>query len=318
MYDYGILWTMETSKANLSDSRETILITGATGLIGSKLVQKLASHHYRIMQLSRSKRESSIKTYQWDIKNQYIDPEAIREADYIIHLAGSSIADGRWTATRKQEIYQSRVASTKLLFEFVRQHHLALKHFISASAIGYYGWDTGDQFIDEDSEPGTDFLAEVVRDWEKETRKFSDINIPNSAIRIGLVLSTEGGALVPLKNTVKYFVGAPLASGKQYMSWIHIDDLVEIFAHVLINRIEGVVNGVAPHPVTNIEFTKSLAKQMHRPVLLPHVPSFALKLMLGEMSSLLIGGNRVSSKKIEALGFKFQYPTLNQALRDLL
>lgn len=306
------------SSTKLNDSIKTVLITGGTGLVGSRLSKMLATKGYHVTHLSRNATQKHYQTFYWDIKKGEIDEEAITSADAIIHLAGAGVSDKRWTDDWKREIYNSRIDSTKLLREKIKEHIPKLKHFISASAVGYYGWDSGDKLVDEDSKKGTGFLADVVEDWENEVKAFDEIGVKSSMVRIGIVLSDKGGALVEMAKPIKYGVGAPLGSGKQYMSWIHLDDLCGIFTHVLENGLSGVFNGVGPSPKTNKEFTKSVASQLKKPLWLPNVPKFALRLIVGEMADILIGGNRVSNKKIEDSGFNFQFEALDDALQDLL
>jgi hypothetical protein len=309
---------MDTSNANLKSEKGTILITGGTGLIGSYLSDQFYADGYHVTHLSRRSVNGKFKTYQWNIDQKYIDKEAIESADYIIHLAGAGVADKKWTNERKKLLYDSRIDSTRLLFEQVKEHNPNLRQFICASAIGYYGIDTDDQWLNEDADPGEGFLADIVKDWEKEADAFKALGIPTSKVRIGIVLTTEGGALEKIMQPIKYGVGAPLGTGKQYMSWIHIEDLARIFKFVIDHSLEGAVNGVGPNPVTNKAFTKTLASVLKKPIFLPNVPSFVMKLMLGEMSSIVLGGNRVSAEKIEDKGFKFTYPTLDKALRNLI
>lgn len=303
---------------NTKDTLKTILITGGSGLVGTRLSTLLTEKGYTVTHLSRNPSNEDYKAFEWDIKKGSIDKEAITSADAIIHLAGAGVADKRWNEARKKVIYDSRIDSTKLLFQKVKELNPDLNYFLSASAIGYYGWDTGDKLVDETSPKGEGFLAEVVADWEKEVDSFDAINIPNGKVRIGIVLSEEGGALVEIGKPIKFGVGAPLGSGKQYMSWIHLDDLCGIFIHCLENQVEGNINGVSSNPVTNKELTKSIAHHLKKPLILPNVPKFALKILVGEMADMLIGGNKVSSKKIEELGYSFQYPKLDEALADLL
>ncbi|MEP1034430.1 TIGR01777 family oxidoreductase [Ekhidna sp.] len=306
------------SSANLNDPIKTVLITGGTGLVGNQLSDLLTSKGYKVTHLSRNPTQKHYQTFYWDIKKNEIDEEAVTSADAIIHLAGAGVSDKRWTEEWKKEIYKSRIDSTRLLKSKVAELNPNLKHFISASAIGYYGWDTGDQLMDETSPKGPGFLADVVADWEKEVDVFSELNIKVSKVRIGIVLSEKGGALIELMKPIRYGVGAPLASGDQYMSWIHMQDLCGIFAHTLEKSSEGVFNGVSPNPYTNKEFTKRVASILKKPLWLPNVPKFALRLIVGEMADILIGGNRVSSKKVESTGFNFQFSTLDDALQDLL
>ncbi|MEO1255431.1 MAG: TIGR01777 family oxidoreductase [Bacteroidota bacterium] len=306
------------SSTNLADDIKTILITGGTGLVGTHLSQLLADKGYTVTHLSRNPTQKSYQTFYWDIKKKAIDQEAITSADAIIHLAGAGVSDKRWSASYKKEIYDSRIDSTRLLKEQVEKLNPNLKHFISASAIGYYGWDSGEALMDENADKGPGFLADVVEDWEKEADKFTHLGVSVSKVRIGIVLSTEGGALVELMKPIKFGVGAPLGSGDQYMSWIHLNDLCGVFAHLLENKIAGTFNGVAPSPVSNKVFTKAVAKELNKPLWLPNVPKFALRLIVGEMANILVGGNRVSSEKIGDAGYKFQFEALDKALRQLL
>jgi uncharacterized protein len=307
-----------TDSSNLSDSIKTVLITGGTGLVGTVLSKLLTEKGFKVTHLSRNPTQGTYQTFHWDIKSQKIEEEAITSADAIIHLAGAGVADKRWSDSWKKTIYDSRIDSTKLLRKYIEKHNPMLKHFISASAIGIYGWDTGDKLVNEETKKGLGFLADVVEDWEKEVSKFSEIGVKHSKVRIGVVLSEGGGALQEMSKPIKMLVGSPLASGKQYLSWIHIDDLCAIFAFLLEKGEAETVNGVGPNPATNREFTNAVAQQLNKPLWLPNMPAFALKLIVGEMADILIGGNNVSSKKIENLGFNFRYPTLDGALQNLL
>ena len=306
------------SSTKLSDSIKTILITGGTGLVGMELSNILSSKGFEVTHLSRNPTKKGYRSFYWNVKKNEIDEEAIKSADAIIHLAGAGVADKRWNEAWKKEIYDSRIQSTRLLKEKVKEFNPDLKYFLSASAIGIYGWDTGEELIDETQVKGDGFLADVVEDWEKEVDGFTELNIPHGKVRIGIVLSEKGGALVEMMKPIRFGAGAALGSGKQYMSWIHIDDLVGIINHMLIHQLTEAFNGVAPNPATNADFTKSVGRQIRRPILLPNVPKFALKLIVGEMADILVGGNRVSSQKIENSGYKFRFPTLDKALQDLL
>lgn len=306
------------SSTKLNDSAKTILITGGTGLVGTALSKLLTSKGHTVTHLSRNPTQKEYRTFHWDIKKEEIADEAISSADVIIHLAGAGVSDKRWSESYKKEIYDSRIDSTRLLKDKVAQLNANLQHFITASAVGYYGWDSGDQPVDETSVKGEGFLAEVVDDWEREADAFSDLGVKVSKVRIGIVLSEKAGALVEMMKPISYGIGAPLGSGSQYMSWIHLNDLCGIFDYILDHSLEGTYNGVAPSPVTNKEFTKSVAKELGKPLWLPNVPKFALRLIVGEMADILIGGNRVSSKKIEQAGFNFQFSELTNALHHLL
>jgi uncharacterized protein len=271
-----------------------------------------------IPQIAIQKENAYIKLYEWDIRKGFIEDEAIKNADYIIHLAGAGVADEAWTPLRKKEILESRTLSTQLLAEKINTLPHQTQAFISASGIGYYGADTGNAWQYEGMESkARDFLAEVVKAWESSISNIK--NLRTVAIRIGVVLSKEGGALEKLAQPVRLYAGTALGSGLQYVSWIHIDDICEIFIKALEDSsIEGVYNGVAPNPVTNEVLTKAIGKALHRPILPINVPAFALKLILGEMAEIILGGIRVSSEKIEKAGYQFKFKELNEALKDLL
>ncbi len=300
--------------------KKQLLITGGTGLIGTHLTALLQAKGYQISYLSRSQQDiPQVKVYQWDIPKQQIESGALASHQAIIHLAGAGVADQRWTESRKQTILKSRTESTRLLRQELEKLETKPKAFLSASAIGIYGNDTGEAWMKEDAPSGDDFLAEVTKQWEDSVDQIAELGIRTVKLRIGVVLSEKGGALEKIAQPIKLGAGAALGSGKQYLSWIHIDDLCQMFIHALENEaVQGVFNAVGPHPATNAEFTKATAQVLNRPLILPNVPSFALKLMLGEMASIVLGGNRVSSEKIQAQGFQFQYPTLKPALQDLL
>lgn len=298
---------------------KTILITGGTGLIGSHLTKLLIDKGHKVRYLSRDPDQSGpVPMYEWDVKEQTIDKRAIEGVDTIIHLAGAGIADEKWTKERKKVILKSRTESTKLLNKVLREEKHEVKSFISASAIGYYGYDTGGVEKKEDSRFGDDFLATVTKEWEAAVNELPG-DIRTVKIRIGIVFSAEGGALAEMIKPIKWYVGAPLGSGDQYMSWIHINDLCRIFAYATENDdLSGIYNAVAPNPATNKEVTKRAANKLEKPLFLPNVPGFVLKIMLGEMASMVLGGSRVSSEKIEKAGFEFNFPHLDAALNDLL
>ncbi|WKN46171.1 TIGR01777 family oxidoreductase [Tunicatimonas pelagia] len=299
----------------------TVLISGGTGLVGTRLTQLLQEKGYTVTHLSRSvSGDEKVKTYQWNIKKKEIDPEALIGVDYIIHLAGAGIADKRWTDKRKELILKSRTESTELLRDSIAKlNNHAIKAFVSASAVGYYGIDTGKTWVDEESPSGDGFAAEVTHQWEAAVDKINPLNLRVVKIRIGIVLSEKGGALVKIMQPIKFGVGAPLGRGNQYMSWVHLDDLCRLFIFALEQReIQGVYNGVAPNPATNHELTKKTADVLNKPLFLPNIPAFALKLLLGEMAQVVTGGNRVKSDKIEKAGFEFKYTDLRPALVDLL
>ncbi|SES94272.1 TIGR01777 family oxidoreductase [Hymenobacter actinosclerus] len=294
-----------------------VLITGGTGMIGTRLAEMLIDGGYEVALLSRTPGDNRYFSFRWDPLAGTIDPAAVPYADFIVNLAGSSVSDGKWTAERKQQILSSRVAGTQLLAQELRKGGHHVRGFVSASAIGIYG-DQGDKLLTAETPPATDdFLAVVCRQWEEAAEYVEQDGIRTAILRIGIVLSPEGGALVPLARTVKLMAGAPLGSGKQYMSWIHLDDLCRLFIRAIEDeQWRGVYNAVAPNPVTNKEFTETLADVLHRPLVLPKVPEFGLKLMMGEMSEIVLASQRVSAERVLGLGFKFEYPTLKPALES--
>lgn len=295
------------------------MITGASGLIGKRLTELLLQKGHQVSHLGRKKSAGPVPSYVWDVKNGTLDINALKGIDTIIHLAGAGIADKPWTKERKREILESRTQSTQLLHTALKQNPNTVRAFISASAIGYYGFEASDKTFTENSEAGNDFLASVTRQWEEEVEKLKALPLRIAKIRIGIVLSEEGGALKPMLLPIKYFVGSPLGSGKQWMSWIHIDDLCSMFVHLIENeKLDGVYNATSPTAATNAEFTKAIAAVLKRPIWLPKVPEFVLKIVLGEMASLIIQGSKVSSAKIQESGFVFQHPTLQGALENLL
>lgn len=298
---------------------KNILITGGSGLVGSRLTQMLQQKGYQVSHLSRTASEEGlVKVFQWDVEKGVVDPKAFENTHAIIHLAGAGIADRPWSEKRKKEILESRTHSTALLQKALKDIDNEVKVFISASAIGYYGYAGSDHVFSEEDEPASDFLANVVREWEHAVDRISSLNIRVAKLRIGILLSEKGGALVELARPVRLFVGSPLGSGEQYVSWIHIDDVCAMFIHALENDLNGVYNAVAPRPVTNKELTKVIAKTLGRPLWLPNAPAFILKMVLGEMVDLVTKGSKVSPAKIERTGFQFSFPDLNNALKDLL
>lgn len=309
---------MTDPSTKLTPQSQRVLITGGTGLVGLRLSELLVESGFEVSHLSRNPTKGTYESFHWNVEKAEIDKEAVKNCDVIIHLAGASVAGKRWTKAWKQEVYDSRINATRLLVDAVRNHNSRLQHFISASAIGYYGWDTGNKLVDENSEQGKGFLADVVADWENEVSSLDEFGVKNSKIRVGIVLSDRGAALVEMMKPIKMGIGAPLGSGKQYMSWIHIDDLCQLFIHLIRTEEAGIFNAVASDPVTNKEFTKQLAAKLNKPLILPNVPSFALRLLVGEMQVMLTGGNKVSSKKIEQTGFNFKYPSLHSALKNLV
>ena len=300
---------------------QTVLITGGTGTIGRRLTHLLQQQGYVVTYLSRSATQvPHVKTYQWDVKRSHIDPQAIQSADHIVHLAGAGIADERWTDARKDEIVSSRTESTELLARALAKNPHKVKSFIASSAIGYYGGDTGDRPLTETSSGGSDFLAQVTRAWERAEDQVAALGIRTVKFRTGVVLTMAGGALPKLAQPVRLGAGAPIGSGQQYISWIHLDDLCQLYIQAIKNESwQGVYNAVAPTPVTNETLTRAIAKVLNRPMVLPNIPNFVIKLMFGELSITVTGGNYVLNKRVtEETDFQYQYDDLTKALENLL
>lgn len=292
---------------------KNILITGGSGLVGKEITKILESKDYSVAWMSRS--AQSQKSFIWNVEKQQIDPEAIEWADAIIHLAGTGVAEKRWTPERKRDILESRTHSTQLLYKTIEKTKKRPSTFVSASAVGFYGFHAGTNLLDENSRAGSDFLAEVVIAWENEVKKMEALDLRTVILRTGIVLAEVGGALGEM---LKPPVAAPLGSGDQWMSWIHIEDLARMYVFSLEKTtLQGVFNAVAPNPATNQQLTQAAAKAKGKPYIGIGVPGFALKLILGEMAAMVLGGNRVSSQKIQKAGFEFEFPDLEPALKDL-
>lgn len=291
----------------------TVLITGGTGLVGKFLNKKLSSKGFHVRVLTRNPKKEN--EYSWDIHQNHIDEKVFKNLDYIIHLAGSGIANKRWTTKRKQEIIDSRTKSTQLLFEKIATNKIALQGFISASAIGYYGAISSEKIFTESDTPATDFLGNVCQQWEAATLQFESLGIPTTILRIGIVLSKTGGALAKMKMPII----TPIATGKQYMPWIHIEDLTNLFTKAIEdNNFTGIYNAVAPDQQTNKSFSKLLAQKTRKIYVPIGVPAFLLKLVFGKMSILLTTGSRISSAKIKKTGYQFSFKKLEDALEDLI
>ncbi|OOG70671.1 TIGR01777 family oxidoreductase [Algoriphagus sp. A40] len=293
---------------------QNILITGGSGLIGQRITDLVEKKGYQVAWLSRGLQPGR-KSFLWNIEKQEIDPVAIEWADAIIHLAGAGVAEKRWTPDRKKLILESRTHSTRLLFSALEKSEKRPNTFISASAVGYYGLDTGTSLVDETSPAGSDFLAEVVKAWENEVKKIESLDIRTVILRTGIVLDAGGGALGEM---LKPPVAAPLGSGDQWMSWIHIEDLARMFVFALEKTtLQGVYNAVGPNPATNQQLTQEAAYAKGKTYLGIGVPGFVLKLVLGEMAAMVLGGNRVSCQKIQKAGFQFEFYELSAALKDI-
>jgi uncharacterized protein len=298
-----------------------VLVTGGTGVVGQRLAVILQNQGHQVAVLSREKRppHAGATTYQWDVARGYLDPAALAWATHVVHLAGAGVADQRWTEARKKEILESRTHSTRLLAKSLQAHPNQVQAVVSASAIGIYGHDTGPARLDENSPATREFLSEVVKAWEAEADGIAAAGYRTVKLRIGIVLSHYGGALEKMAQPVRLYTGAALGTGQQWVSWIHVDDLCRMIIYGLENPgLHGVYNAVGPQPATNEQMTRAIAKVLHRPVLPINVPGFALRLALGPMAELVLGGSHVSAAKIQATGFPFKFPELGLALRDLL
>lgn len=293
-----------------------VLITGGTGLVGSHLIPLLKKEGHEVAVLSRSKDASQpYPIFEWDYEKEYIESGAFNGVDTVIHLAGAGVADKRWTSKRKELIYNSRTKTTSLLYKKLKEEENEVKNFICASAIGYYGMDTGSTNLQETAPVGHDFLAHVVDAWETAAARLTELEIRVAKLRIGVVLAKEGGALSEL---LKPPVAAPLGNGKQYMSWIHIEDLCQMFLKAVNEEnMVGTFNAVGPRPMTNRELTQAAAKAYGKSYIPIPVPGLMLKLFLGEMASVVLGGNRVSSEKMMKAGYEFKFSKLEDALKDL-
>ena len=300
---------------------KTILITGGTGLIGRYLIKSLSKDSYTIYVLTRSESrfENNINFINWDPDSQRLDLSNIPAVDYIINLAGASIDGSRWTNSYKRKILESRLNSTSLLFKEIKKLKQKPSLYIGASATGFYKKNTKVAQVEKDYK-GSDFLSDVVVKWEKESNNFMKYGIRTVLLRIGLVLSKDGGVLKKLHPIFKLFLGVPIGSGRQTISWIHIKDLVDfILKSICDNKISGAYNLTAPEVITNYKFTEELALVWKRPVF-PKIfkaPSLIVKLLFGEQSSLVLNGLNVSSNKIESTSFKFSFTNIKSALKDI-
>lgn len=300
------------------ETKTSVLITGASGLIGTALTRMLLDAGYRVKHLGRRKRQvPDVKSYVWDIEKATVDAEAFEDVEFIVHLAGANVGEGQWTEERKKEILISRVASTLLLHQALEANDQHVKKIIGASAIGYYGLKPKKQPFTEEDLPGKDFMAQVCVAWENALMKGND-NIQKLIYRIGVVFSAAGGAYPKLAQPVKLFAASPIGSGKQFISWIHIEDVCRAIIYgIEQDHMFGVFNLVAPNPITNVALMQSMAKAYHKPYIPFGPPSFMLKLFLGEKADLVLGGVAVSSNKLVQHGFEFRYSELKEALDNL-
>lgn len=295
-----------------------ILVTGASGLIGSALVAALRAENHTVSRLRRPAASLEAGDVRWDPTSGEVDSAAMESADAVVNLAGVSIADGRWNDARKQLLRSSRVETTRHLVASVSRLRRPPRVLVSASAIGYYG-DRSDELLTEASAPGRDFIAQLAGDWEAAGLEAERAGIRTVVVRFGIILAKQGGALSRMLTPFKMGAGGRLGSGKQWMSWVTLEDAISMIRFSIVNEnSRGPFNAVAPNPVTNAEFTRVLAHLLHRPALFP-APVFALRLALGEMAdALLLSSQRVVPEKFSAAGFPFRRPQLEPALRSVL
>jgi uncharacterized protein (TIGR01777 family) len=298
-----------------------ILISGATGLIGSVLVKHLLekkhSINYLTTSVSKIENKPNYKGFYWNPQEGKINENCIVDVDVIIHLAGANIAK-RWTNSYKQEIIESRTLSSELLYNLVRKtakHQV--KHIVSASGTACYPESFTKVYNENTTETEDSFLSNVVKKWEESVNIFQTLGIKVCKIRTGIVLSNTGGALPEMVKPIKYGFGAAMGNGKQIQSWIHIDDLVALYIFAIEKQLEGVFNAVSPNPISNSKLTKVIAVILNKPLFLPNIPEFMMKLILGEMSYLLFSSKNLSSQKIMDIGFQFQFPEIKKAISDL-
>jgi len=301
------------------------LITGGTGMVGSALTKQLIQSGHEVVILTRRARRSDhplIQYKSWDPSQNQLDETAIRTADYIVHLAGANVAEKRWTVNRKQEILESRVRSGEFLVESLKKIPNRVKAVLGASAQGWYGADplipNPNPFVETDP-AHSDFLGSTCQSWEQSLQPLSSMGIRLIQLRIGIVLSTNGGALAEFIKPVRFGISPILGNGKQVISWIHLDDLTRLIEWTLLNEsVSGIYNAAAPNPVSNRSLMRVLSRAYRRPFIPVPVPAFFLQLILGEMSIEVLKSTTMSVAKIQQAGFSFQFPRIEEALNDLL
>ncbi|SEL79966.1 hypothetical protein SAMN04487910_3291 [Aquimarina amphilecti] len=298
-----------------------VLITGATGLIGQEIVKLCHQSEIDVNYLTTSKNkltsEKNYQGYYWNPSSGEIDLDCFKDVEVIIHLVGATVAK-RWTSSYKQEIIDSRIITTSLILESLRETKHSVRQIVSASAIGIYPDSFQNYYMEDSSKVDDGFLGEVVEKWESAVEKFNELNIDVSLLRIGLVLSDKGGAFPEIAKPIKKGFGAIFGDGKQWQSWIHVEDLARMFMYVVQEELTGLYNAVAPNPISNKRLTHVIADQMDKKIVLPNVPRFVMKLVLGEMHVLLFSSQRVCCDKILKTGFQFKYDNITQAVEDLI
>jgi uncharacterized protein len=298
-----------------------ILITGATGLVGTEITRLCHESGIGVNFLTTSKakieKSETYRGYYWNPSKGEIDERCLEGVGAIINLAGANVFQP-WTSSAKKKILSSRIDSLKLLYKVLKENSHEVSQVVSASGISIYPSSPTKMYEEKDKEVADDFLGEVTQKWEEAADKLNELEVKVSKVRTGIVLSDEGGALPQIIRPVKLNLGAPLGSGQQWQSWIHNRDLARLYLFVIKKGLEGVYNGVAPNPATNEELTREIALVLGKKLWLPKVPGFALKLAMGDMSTLVLGSQLVSSKKIEDMGFEFHYVNLRQAIKDIM
>ncbi|MBS1648841.1 MAG: TIGR01777 family oxidoreductase [Bacteroidetes bacterium] len=295
-----------------------ILIAGGTGFVGKHLISFFVEKGYSINVLTRKanfKVSENIQFFQWDIEQQYIDKNAFENVDTIINLTGANIGEKRWTEKRKSEIVNSRIKSIDLLYHYVSENNFKITTFISSSAVGFYGAVTTNEIFTETSKSGNDFLASVCQIWENTTMKFNDLGIRTVILRKGVIIGKNGGIYQKLSPLAKLGINVSLGSGKQYLPWIAIRDLVKLYDFILSNsKISGIYNTVSSEHIMMNDFSKTLLKSFDKKSIFPNAPAFIIRLLFGEMSAMLLEGSRVSNEKLKDTGFSFEFDTIEKSL----
>ncbi|MCE2740758.1 MAG: TIGR01777 family oxidoreductase [Sphingobacteriales bacterium] len=295
-----------------------ILITGGTGLVGSNLTKNLENLGFDVAFLSRNPKKGKRAMYFWNPAAGEIDTAALQQTQAIIHLAGAGVADSNWTKAYKKEILESRTLSTQLLYNTLKSNPNQVESFIGASAVGIYGTHPMG-IVNEESTFASNFLAEVCKQWEAESVKIAELGIRTCLVRIGIVLAKEGGFVKEISQLAQWGLAAPLGEKNLKTPWIHINDLSNIFIHLVKNKpYSGIFNGVAPQYATNNELTQAICQALHKPQFLPPVPKFMLKALKGEMADMLLSSQHVSAEKIIETGFQFQFKDAKHAIMDIL